>query len=217
MTGVSTAGATPPPTAPEIAGPEAPARAEAPARPEAPAFAEASAPAGASASAEAPAPAPAAAEAPADPAAEAPADPAAEERAEVARQAWTAMRALVLDSQDRRREVADMFGMSFFRVKALLRLYGLGPLTMSELTAALGTDKPYTTVLVDGLEARGLVVRAPHPQDRRSKVVSLTEEGVRAADRTEEVMNRPPAVFAGLDDADLAALARIMRHLHQGA
>ena len=87
------------------------------------------------------------------PSSAAPAAPPDEATAELAARAWQAMRALVLDRYDRRKKVCDALGMSFIRAKALRRIVD-GPMTMRELAAALGTDPPYTTVVVDDLERR---------------------------------------------------------------
>ncbi|WP_433509370.1 MarR family winged helix-turn-helix transcriptional regulator [Nonomuraea sp. CA-143628] len=129
---------------------------------------------------------------------------------------WAAMCFLVLKQENRRKEVADTLGMSFFRAKALRRLLG-GPLTMRELTARLATEKPYTTLVVDNLERAGYVERSVHPDDRRSKLVTLTPDGVAAAEQAERILARPPRALLALEPADLAALDRIMAKLQSPA
>ncbi len=129
-----------------------------------------------------------------------------------AAQVYAVMRRLVLDEDDHRNEVADTLGMSFIRTKALRRLVD-GSLRMSELTAKLATDKPYTTVIVDDLERRGLVVRSVHPDDRRCKIVTITEAGRQAADQAEAILSRPPRALLGLGDAKLAELKRLLGSL----
>jgi DNA-binding MarR family transcriptional regulator len=124
------------------------------------------------------------------------------------RQAWQALRSLVLDD-DRRQEVSEVLGMSFVRAKAL-RLIAGGAVPMRDLVAALGTDAAYTTVVLDDLEKRGFVTRAPHPVDRRAKIVSVTAVGRRAARKADSILGRPPASFSRLPDADLADLERIL-------
>lgn len=131
---------------------------------------------------------------------------------EHAAQAWNAMRTLVLDRHDRRAQVAERLQLSFIRAKALLHLAG-GPLTMRELAASIATDAPYTTVVVDDLERRGLVRRSPDPDDRRVKVVSLTAAGRRAAETAKRILDEPPALFGRLSKAELATLARILTAL----
>lgn len=125
---------------------------------------------------------------------------------------WQELRALVLERYDRRRAVADELGMSFLRVKAL-RQVAAGPLTMRELAAALGTDASYTTLVVDGLESRGLVVRTPRADDRRVKQVEATADGRREARRADRILASPPAPLRALADRDLAALERVIAEL----
>lgn len=50
-------------------------------------------------------------------------------------------------------------------------------ITMKELAARINRDKSTTTVLVRKLEQEGLVVTTPSPQDRRNKILTLTEKG----------------------------------------
>jgi MarR family transcriptional regulator, organic hydroperoxide resistance regulator len=53
------------------------------------------------------------------------------------------------------------------------------PLPMSRLASALSCDASNVTGLVDRLESRGLVRRAPSSGDRRVKVLELTAAGTR--------------------------------------
>jgi DNA-binding MarR family transcriptional regulator len=122
------------------------------------------------------------------------------------------MRTLVLEVHDRRAAVSEALDLSFSRARALTRLVA-GPLTMRELAGRLGTDPPYTTVVVDDLERRGLVRRSTSPDDRRVKIVTLTEAGARAAAVAEEILSEPPPALAALDAGDLAELTRILNRL----
>jgi DNA-binding MarR family transcriptional regulator len=61
----------------------------------------------------------------------------------------------------------------------LRMVYVRGPRTMGQLAAELGVRLSTMTGVVDQLEARGLVERAPHPDDRRSLRVQLTGKGRR--------------------------------------
>lgn len=139
----------------------------------------------------------------------APADAPRGTRDEIATRAYAAMRYLVLDQGDGRREVAETLGMSFVRAKALRRL-AIEPLRMSDLAASMGTDKPYATLVVDDLEARGLVVRTVDPSDRRAKIVAVTEAGREAAATADAILSRPAPGLARLDDEELATLARLV-------
>lgn len=126
---------------------------------------------------------------------------------------WEGMKLLVLDD-DRRREVAVALGMSFTRSRALRRLTA-GPTTMRGLADRLGTDAPYATLIVNDLEERGLVERTVNPDDRRAKLVTVTESGRRAAELANEILSRPPAALAALDPDDLAHLDRIFTRLRE--
>jgi DNA-binding MarR family transcriptional regulator len=132
---------------------------------------------------------------------------------ETATRVWQGMRALVLEQHDRRKEVCEALGMSFIRVKALRRVAATGPVTMRELAADLSTDAPYTTLVVDDLERRGLVERRVHPTDRRSKTVTVTREGARAALTAEGILGEPPEPLLALGPDDLAELDRLVARL----
>ncbi|GAA0390002.1 hypothetical protein GCM10009530_46480 [Microbispora corallina] len=132
--------------------------------------------------------------------------------AERAARVWRSMRTLVLEAHDRRKDVSTSLGISFIRVKALTKL-APEPLTLRRLADQLGTDAPYTTLVVADLERRGLVERVPHPGDRRAKLVRLTEAGAASAERAERMLNEPPAPLLALGPADLAALDRIITAL----
>ena len=125
------------------------------------------------------------------------------------RETWQTLRSLVLDRDASKREVCEALDMSFLRVKALRRI-AAGPVPMRDLVAALGSDPAYATLVVSDLETRGLVVRAPNPDDRRAKIVSATADGRRAARKAESILGRPPRAMRGLSDAELAELHRMV-------
>ena len=121
---------------------------------------------------------------------------------------WGRMRALVL-RKDMRNEVAEQLGLSFAKARALRRLLNR-PLVMRELAEELSTDKPYATLIVDQLEELGLVTRTISPEDRRRRIVTLTETGRAAAERAQEILTRPPAALAALPPEDIAEMRRIL-------
>src|SRR3954451_14148041 len=113
-----------------------------------------------------------------------------DDRDAVSQEVWLLMSDLVLDHQ-RRRAVTEAVGMSFGRVRAIRRL-ARGPLSMGELAAALGIDRPNATTLVDDLEAQDLAHRREHPTDRRAKLVEATRRGKTLARRADDVLATPP-------------------------
>jgi DNA-binding MarR family transcriptional regulator len=113
---------------------------------------------------------------------------------------------------DWRRKVAEATGLPFTRVRALRRLSD-GPLTLRDLAHSLGSDAPAATVAVNDLERRGLVARRAHPDDRRSKMVSLTTAGRAALRAARSVTDPVPEALATLPPEDVAALRRIFEGL----
>jgi DNA-binding MarR family transcriptional regulator len=131
-----------------------------------------------------------------------------DEASDIAREVWLRMSDLVLDHQ-RRREVSDAVGLSFSRTRAVRRVAD-EPMSMGDLAASLEIDRPNATVLVDDLEAQGLVRRRPHPSDRRAKMVEATRKGKTLARRANEILSTPPAGLSALSAADLEALRRVL-------
>lgn len=135
---------------------------------------------------------------------------------ELADDVWRAMAAVVFDNRDAwKRSVIDRTGLPFSRVRVLRRLVRR-PMTAKEIAEAATMDAPATTVAVNDLEERGLVVREPDPTSRRSKLVSLTDEGRRVVASIDEVDDPAPDPFAALSDAELLALQAILAKLSAG-
>ena len=130
---------------------------------------------------------------------------------DLARRAWRTMLDVVLD-HDRKIAVSEALGVSWARVRALQRL-AAQPHTLSELAEQLAADRPYVTLIVDGLEERGLVQRTPHPEDRRAKLVQLTAAGRAAAARADAILDEPPAALHDVPAEDLEALLRVLERL----
>ena len=72
-------------------------------------------------------------------------------------------------------------GLTRARATVLARLHRVGPTNQRTLARELRVSPRNITGLVDGLEAAGLVERAPHPADRRAILVTLTDDGTKAA------------------------------------
>jgi DNA-binding MarR family transcriptional regulator len=130
---------------------------------------------------------------------------------DAAHRIWLTMRALVLDNE-RRKEVCDALAMSFVRIKAL-RALADRPMTARDLAAQLSTDPPYTTLILDDLQERGMVTRTAHPSDRRAKIVSVTPSGMDAARRAQRILDHPPVALRELTRTQLATLEEIMAEL----
>jgi DNA-binding MarR family transcriptional regulator len=86
-------------------------------------------------------------------------------------------------------------------------------MTVKQVAEAATIDAPAATVAVNDLEARGLVVRRTNPDNRRCKLVSLTDAGRDVVAAIEEVDDPAPDVMAGLPDEDLEALRDVLTRL----
>jgi len=82
------------------------------------------------------------------------------------------------------RTIMAAFDVAHPVVTALAVIEGAeGPLTPSEISERVLVASATMTATLDVLESRGWVVRAPNPTDRRSVLISITEEGRATADR----------------------------------
>jgi DNA-binding MarR family transcriptional regulator len=130
---------------------------------------------------------------------------------DTASRVWTALHEFVT-RQDRRRALRAALDLGPGKVEVLIKLAD-GPMTLREIARAVAVDPPAATVGVDQLEARGLVHRTPHPDDKRSKLVHLTDAGRDAAGRAQSIVNEPPPELTSLDPDDLTRLDEILTRL----
>jgi DNA-binding MarR family transcriptional regulator len=119
-----------------------------------------------------------------------------------------------VEGHNRHGELAEALGFRLGggRGKILFQLRG-GPVTLSQLAEANGVDAPYATLIVDKLEAHGLVERRPHPGDRRRKLVALTAAGHHAIATADAILLRPPQAISSLPADDLEQLTGLLARL----
>ena len=70
--------------------------------------------------------------------------------------------------------------LSFSQVNTLFRLYHHGPSQINELADHLGITLAAVSQLLNPLIDAGYIIRATNPEDRRVKLISLTEAGTAA-------------------------------------
>jgi DNA-binding MarR family transcriptional regulator len=100
------------------------------------------------------------------------------------------------------------------RARLLAALQCKGSCKMSELGTVLGVTPRTVTKLVDGLEAEGLVIRKPHPSDRRATLVYLTDRGALVGKESALADHAAAArLYEQLGQTDRQHLARILRKL----
>lgn len=129
---------------------------------------------------------------------------------------WRDLSRIVLDGKDTwRRAVVERTNLPFSRIRILRRL-GDGPLTVKQVAEAVTIDAPAATVAVNDLEDRGLVVREVDPNNRRSKLVSLTDAGRDLVVQIDAVADPAPRALAALPERDLRALRAILNRIAKG-
>lgn len=135
-------------------------------------------------------------------------------RTEAPDEVWSLLVHAVIDSRsDWRRAVAERTGLPFSRLRVLKRLDRCGPLTLKELAALADMDAPAATVAVNDLQTRGYVERTVSPEDRRAKVVTITDAGRAVVDAMASVEDPAPAPIRSLPPGELARLAELARAL----
>jgi DNA-binding MarR family transcriptional regulator len=126
-------------------------------------------------------------------------------------EAWSLLGELFWQMRPRMLGVATEFGLTPPQMFALRALDPEQPVPMRELAAQLHCDSSNVTGLVDGLEAHGLVERRSAEQDRRVRMLVVTERGEQVRDRLNAVLNEVPAALAALSAEDQRALRDILR------
>jgi DNA-binding MarR family transcriptional regulator len=94
----------------------------------------------------------------------------------------------------------------------LAALAEFGPDSQSGLSDRTGIYRSDLVATINDLTARGLVVRAPDPDDRRRNAITLTDAGRRHLRQLDALIAEGEAeFFAPLSQADRAELIRILK------
>ena len=112
------------------------------------------------------------------------------------------------------RELLEPWDLTPSQSRALRVLGDRDATRVSDLADALRIAPRSATEVADGLEARGLVERAPDPADRRAVLLRLTDAGRAIRDEVTAARAVDARTFFGrLGAEDRAALARLLREL----
>ncbi|MFD6417350.1 MarR family winged helix-turn-helix transcriptional regulator [Streptomyces sp. NPDC060194] len=79
-----------------------------------------------------------------------------------------------------------------------------GERTQAQLAELGDMDKTTMVVTVDALEAAGLAERRPSSTDRRARIIAVTEEGARTAEKSQRIVD-------GVHEAALGSLPATVR------
>jgi DNA-binding MarR family transcriptional regulator len=105
-------------------------------------------------------------------------------------------------------------GGEYSALSALRRSGAPYELSPSQIGAHLMVTSGGLSLMLDRLERAGLVVRRPHPDDRRSVLVSLTDEGLRSIDGAMTAhAGAEQEIVAGMTAREVTQLARLLAKL----
>jgi DNA-binding MarR family transcriptional regulator len=125
-----------------------------------------------------------------------------------------AFRGVARDLRRRTLAALEPWDVTPSQARALGVLHRHGPMRLRDLAEHLRIAPRSATEVVDDLAERGLADRQPDPADRRAILVRLTGKGTATAAGIRAARSAgADDFFAGLDDADRAALARILTRL----
>ncbi len=136
---------------------------------------------------------------------------------ETADELAVALREAITRLNRRVRQTRPVGDLTFSQLSALTSLKLAGALTPRELADTERVQPPTMTKIVGKLEDRGLVLRTPHPTDRRQVILAPTEEGRTVLAQFERARNhwlaQQLAELATEDRGTLARAAEILRQV----
>lgn len=100
---------------------------------------------------------------------------------------------------------------------SMIHIRHLDGMHQTQLAETVGRDKPSVTRTLDGLEKRGWVRRNVDPDDRRSHLLGLTDEGKRILELAEPYVREIiTQIFEPISDADYQVFLSVLSTLrHQ--
>ena len=106
-------------------------------------------------------------------------------------------------------------GLTMWEYVVLSGLVDGPALTQARLAEAVGRDKTRLIPILDALEARGLVTRAPNPADRRNKIVTITGPGRALRNAVASAISAAEAEVLGpLDAAERRTFRELLGRLY---
>lgn len=116
--------------------------------------------------------------------------------------------------EEDRRHIASHHGLSTSELRSLFRIAEAGSLTPRQLATDMSLTNGAITAISTRLVDAGLLQRVPHPDDRRSLCLELTQEAHRVmASIHSDFVATVSAANLGLTDDELDIAARALRRL----
>jgi len=135
----------------------------------------------------------------------------------MAQRAWRLLMKVAAKQMENAGERLARMGLSPVQGHFLDELARMPPGPMSQLVARMNVDPGWVTDIVDKLEERGDVVRKPSPDDRRVKILELTEQGRRTWREMDDAIVTMPPELVQLGGVELSVLLRVAERLARAA
>jgi DNA-binding MarR family transcriptional regulator len=105
-------------------------------------------------------------------------------------------------------------GLTQTQFASLAKLYEVGPCSQNHLGRLIYLDAATIKGVVDRLSARGLVIAANDPNDRRRRAVTLTEQGRRLTEEAIKVAAKITAdTLVPLSEEEREIVSRLLNRL----
>jgi DNA-binding MarR family transcriptional regulator len=97
---------------------------------------------------------------------------------------------LLRDLAAAERPVLDEHGLSMWGYSVLVALDDAPVRTQAALAGAIGADKTRIIPILDDLQAQGYIERQPDPDDRRVRLLAITDAGRKVKNAAQEAIQR---------------------------
>jgi len=111
-------------------------------------------------------------------------------------------------------ERIDEYNLKFPEAIIMIILFHKGPSSLVEIARVVEHAHPSVLRVVDTLEEKNLLIRTQHPEDRRVKIVSLTNEGEVIAEKVFlEFENANNLALNGISDTEFLRTIETMQKI----
>ena len=110
--------------------------------------------------------------------------------------------------------VLQVHGVSMWGYSVLLALDRSAIRTQAALAEAIGADKTRIIAILDELQQDGLIERVADPEDRRARLLAITQEGRKVKDAVQtEIQSGEERWLGTLSATDRAVFLRVLQQL----
>ena len=124
------------------------------------------------------------------------------------------MKAISEDMQRRNDRFLKDFDLTFSQGRVLKIVHGeSGKVTQKDIEDFLFVSHPATRGIIKRLEEKGYIFTATDKEDKRHKVLFITDCGKAKAEAIESVVSKEKTPFDAIDDSDREDFKRILRKI----